>query len=104
MWSSSQASSRGVVEMGRVEAGPSHFPKRPAPRNPARYTHPFLPNFYFTLVLHALVILSVLMLMGKGQICSCFSSSVKLVNQRPINSAAAVVVAVQISYGVFFFT
>ncbi|KAG2651606.1 hypothetical protein PVAP13_1NG292900 [Panicum virgatum] len=37
MWSSSQASTRGVVEMGgRVEAGPSHFPKRPAPRNPAR--------------------------------------------------------------------
>ncbi|WVZ75010.1 hypothetical protein U9M48_023115 [Paspalum notatum var. saurae] len=35
MWSSSQASTtRGVVEMGRVEAGPSHFPKRPAaPRN-----------------------------------------------------------------------
>jgi hypothetical protein len=37
MWSSSQASTRGVVEMGRVEAGPSHFPKRPAPRNSARY-------------------------------------------------------------------
>uniref|UniRef100_A0A0Q3RKF5 Ferrochelatase n=1 Tax=Setaria italica TaxID=4555 RepID=A0A0Q3RKF5_SETIT len=36
MWSSSQASTRGVVEMGRVEAGPSHFPKRPAPRNPTR--------------------------------------------------------------------
>ncbi|RLM78535.1 ferrochelatase-2 [Panicum miliaceum] len=36
MWSSSQASTRGVLEMGRVEAGPSHFPKRPAPRNPAR--------------------------------------------------------------------
>ncbi|OQU85135.1 hypothetical protein SORBI_3004G179400 [Sorghum bicolor] len=36
MWSSSQASTRGVVEMGRVEAGPSHFPKRPAPRNSAR--------------------------------------------------------------------
>jgi len=37
MWSSSQASTRGVVDMGRVEAGPSHFPKRPAPRNSARY-------------------------------------------------------------------
>uniref|UniRef100_A0A0A9CWM8 Ferrochelatase n=1 Tax=Arundo donax TaxID=35708 RepID=A0A0A9CWM8_ARUDO len=36
MWSSSQASTRGVVDMGRVEAGPSHFPKRPAPRNSAR--------------------------------------------------------------------
>ncbi|KAL5665652.1 hypothetical protein ACJX0J_025760, partial [Zea mays] len=36
MWSSSQASTRGVVEMGRVEAGPSHFPKRPAPQNSAR--------------------------------------------------------------------
>ncbi|CAL5057691.1 unnamed protein product [Urochloa decumbens] len=37
MWSSSQASTtRGVVEMGRVEAGPSHFPKRPAARNPVR--------------------------------------------------------------------
>ncbi|KAF8653142.1 hypothetical protein HU200_062587 [Digitaria exilis] len=39
MWSSSQASTRGVVEMGRVEAGPSHFPKRPAPRNPARVNY-----------------------------------------------------------------
>ncbi|KAL6899760.1 hypothetical protein ACP4OV_006418 [Aristida adscensionis] len=38
MWSSSQASTRGVVEMGRVEAGPSHFPKKPAPRNSARVT------------------------------------------------------------------
>jgi len=48
MWSSSQASTRGVVEMGgRVEAGPSHFPKRPAPRNPARYAHPFLPGFFY---------------------------------------------------------
>jgi hypothetical protein len=39
MWSSSQASTRGVVEMGRVEAGPSHFPKRPAPQNSARYKY-----------------------------------------------------------------
>ncbi|BAS93608.1 Os05g0361200, partial [Oryza sativa Japonica Group] len=36
MWSSSQASTRGVIEVGRVEAGPSHFPKRPAPRNSSR--------------------------------------------------------------------
>lgn len=36
MWSSSQASTRGVMEMGRVEAGPSHFPKRPASRNSSR--------------------------------------------------------------------
>ncbi|KAL6634151.1 hypothetical protein ACP70R_026822 [Stipagrostis hirtigluma subsp. patula] len=33
MWSSSQGSTRGVVDVGRLEAGPSHFPKRPAPRN-----------------------------------------------------------------------
>jgi hypothetical protein len=31
MWSSSQASAKGVVE-----AGPSHFPKLPTPRSPAR--------------------------------------------------------------------
>ncbi|KAK3158209.1 hypothetical protein QOZ80_2AG0134240 [Eleusine coracana subsp. coracana] len=35
MWSSSQASAKGVVE-----AGPSHFPKRPAPRNSARVNVP----------------------------------------------------------------
>ncbi|TVU29683.1 hypothetical protein EJB05_21261, partial [Eragrostis curvula] len=35
MWSSSQASAKGVVE-----AGPSHFPKRPAPRNSARVNLP----------------------------------------------------------------